>query len=206
MKKATSDNLRVIDFFCGAGGFSEGFRQQGFKIVRGIDFWQAAIDTHNLNHGLSDKVQNILDYWGEDSGDITEIEQLEDAEVLIGSPSCTSFSMSNRAGKADKESGIRLIETYLRVVAVKKHQKTSNLRAWYMENVPKSKEFIEQQYTFHKLHLARWARRNGYKAGDIALKVTGSVLNAGDYGAPQNRKRFIAGEWINTRRFTPPLR
>ena len=25
--------LKVIDFFCGAGGFSEGFRQMGFEIV-----------------------------------------------------------------------------------------------------------------------------------------------------------------------------
>ena len=27
--------LSVIDFFCGAGGFSEGFRQQGFEIAMG---------------------------------------------------------------------------------------------------------------------------------------------------------------------------
>ena len=32
--------VRVIDFFCGAGGYSEGFRQQGFLIVKGIDNWQ----------------------------------------------------------------------------------------------------------------------------------------------------------------------
>ncbi|MBA7592141.1 hypothetical protein ES708_34318 [subsurface metagenome] len=25
--------LRVLDLFCGAGGFSEGFRQAGFEIV-----------------------------------------------------------------------------------------------------------------------------------------------------------------------------
>lgn len=55
-----SITYKVIDFFCGAGGFSEGFRQQGFKVIKGIDNWQLAIDTHNLNHNLNDTVKNVL--------------------------------------------------------------------------------------------------------------------------------------------------
>lgn len=35
--------MTVIDLFCGAGGFSEGFRQQGFEILQGIDCWEPAI-------------------------------------------------------------------------------------------------------------------------------------------------------------------
>lgn len=205
MKNTSKNNLKVIDFFCGAGGFSEGFRQQGFKIVRGIDFWQPAIDTHNLNHNLNDTVKNILDFWSEDSADVGEIEKLEDTEFLIGSPSCVSFSMSNRAGKADKSDGVRLIEAYIRVITVKKHKKNSKLKAWYMENVPKSKDFIKQEYTFEQLNLAKWAENNGFKKKNVALKIQGEILNAGDYGAPQERKRFIAGEWIETGEFISPV-
>ena len=196
-------NLRVIDFFCGAGGFSEGFRQQGFSVVKGIDFWQPAIDTHNLNHGLDDSVKNILDFWGADSSDVEEIENLEDTEFLVGSPSCVSFSLSNRAGKADKTEGVRLIEAYLRVIAVKKHKAHSILKAWYMENVPRSRDFIREQYTFEQLNLAEWAEQNNLKT-NIALNVKGAILNAGDYGAPQERKRFIVGEWIETGEFVKP--
>lgn len=29
--------LKVIDLFCGAGGFSEGFRQAGLEIILGVD-------------------------------------------------------------------------------------------------------------------------------------------------------------------------
>jgi len=198
-------NLRVIDFFCGAGGFSEGFRQQGFKIIKGIDFWQPAIDSHNLNHNLNDPKKNILDFWSEDSSNVDEIEQLEDAEFLIGSPSCVSFSMSNKAGKADKTEGVKLIEAYLRVIAVKKHKKKSILKGWYMENVPKSRDFINTKYTFKQLNLAKWAIQNNYKQDNIALKIQGEILNAGDYGAPQERKRFIAGEWIETGEFLNPI-
>ena len=34
--------MRVADFFCGGGGFSEGFRQAGFKIVFAVDKWEPA--------------------------------------------------------------------------------------------------------------------------------------------------------------------
>ena len=104
-----SNSFKVIDFFCGAGGFSEGFRQQGFDIIKGIDFWQLAIDSHNLNHHLKDTVKNVLDFWGKDSADVSDAISLPDAEVIIGSPSCVSFSMSNKAGKADKSDGVKLM-------------------------------------------------------------------------------------------------
>ena len=100
--------LTVLDCFCGAGGFSEGFRQQDFKIIMGIEYWKPAILTHNLNHNLSDDVSNILFY--EDG--VEKINNLPNTEVIIGSPPCVTFSMSNKAGKADKTLGLRLIEVY----------------------------------------------------------------------------------------------
>ena len=196
--------LTVIDFFCGAGGFSEGFRQQGFKIVMGIDNWQPAIDTHNINHGLCDTVHDVLDYWSENSADASRIDELPNTEVIIGSPSCVSFSMANKAGKADKTLGIQLIEAYLRVVAVKKHQRNSRLKAWFMENVPQSKPYIKDVYTFDDLNLGQWAMSNKMNPSSAALTIKGEILNAGDYGAPQDRKRYIVSEFIRTGEYIKP--
>jgi len=196
--------MRVVDFFCGAGGFSEGFRQQGFEVIQGIDFWQPAVETHNLNHNLDDSAKNVLDFWSDNAADISEIDQVRNTEFIIGSPSCVSFSMSNKSGKGDKTLGIKLIEAYLRFIAVKKHQTDSILLGWYMENVPQSKNFIKSEYTFADLSLSKWSKTIGKKTSDIALKVDGDVLNAGDYGAPQGRKRFIAGEWTKTGEFIAP--
>ena len=42
--------MKVIDVFCGAGGFSEGFRQAGFEVIFGIDKWEYAVRTHQSNH------------------------------------------------------------------------------------------------------------------------------------------------------------
>lgn len=55
------DKLTVIDIFCGSGGFSEGFRQQDFEIVKGIDHREPAIKAFNHNFGLDCSVQDVLD-------------------------------------------------------------------------------------------------------------------------------------------------
>ena len=94
----------VIDIFCGAGGFSEGFRQQGFDVVMGIDSWLPAIETFNHNFGLECETKNVLDF----KNSIKEIESLPDTDVIIGSPPCVTFSNSNISGKADKTSGVTL--------------------------------------------------------------------------------------------------
>ena len=117
-------NLTVIDFFCGAGGFSEGFRQQGFKIVHGIDRWEPAIKTFNHNFGLDCSPKNILDF----EISIEEIVKLPDTDIIIGSPPCVTFSSSNKSGKSDKSLGVRLTEVFFRIVAVKKHQPSSILK------------------------------------------------------------------------------
>lgn len=189
---------QVIDFFCGAGGFSEGFRQQGFRIVMGIDNWLPAIEAHNLNHNLNDSVKNVLDFKS-----IEEINQLPNTEVIVGSPPCVLFSLSNKGGKADKTLGIKLIESFLRVVAVKKHQPASKLVAWFMENVPNSKNYIRPTYTFSHLKLGKWAKAHGYDPNEIAISgaANGHTLNTAHFGAAQKRERFLCGEIIATGAF-----
>ena len=95
-----SDNLTVIDFFCGAGGFSEGFRQMGFEIKYGYDHWKPAVDTYNHNFNLNCEVKNILDF----ETSIDEIESLPNTDVIIGSPPCVSFSSSNKSGNAEPQN------------------------------------------------------------------------------------------------------
>ena len=47
----TMDNqIYVIDLFCGCGGFSEGARQAGAKIVLAIDNWEKALKIHKIHH------------------------------------------------------------------------------------------------------------------------------------------------------------
>lgn len=192
----------VIDFFCGAGGFSEGFRQQGYNILAGYDYWKPAVDSFNHNFGTSSEVTNILDF--QDS--IKRIDDLPNTDVIIGSPPCVSFSSSNISGKADKKSGVRLTKIFLRIVAVKKFQSNSTLKAWYMENVANSRNYLADYYTFNDLGLGDWAKKKRLSPNKkaIILKDNQPLINSADYGSYQARKRAISGEIIKYQRLIIP--
>lgn len=192
----------VMDIFCGAGGFSEGFRQQGFRIVMGIDHWEPAIKTFNHNYGLECKTRNVLDF--KDS--IEEIEALPNTDVILGSPPCVTFSSSNISGKADKTSGITLTQIFLRIVAIKKWQKGSILKAWFMENVPSSIRHLGKEYTFEELGLGDWAVKNKIGRSKVAIRLEDNqpIINSADYGSAQARERVISGEIISKKRLVVP--
>lgn len=199
-----NSKLTVIDIFCGAGGFSEGFRQQGYEILLGIDSWEPAIKTYNHNFELDCKTKNVLDF----ENSIEEIEALPDSDIIIGSPPCVTFSSSNISGKADKTSGIKLTQIFLRIVAVKKWQPNSKLKAWFMENVPSSIKHLGAEYTFEELGLGEWATQNKIGKSKIAirLKENQQIINSADYGSAQSRERVISGEIIKRKRLViPPL-
>ena len=211
-----NNKFTVADFFCGAGGFSEGFRQAGFDVVLALDNWEVARQTHKLNHPKCKHPG--LDCHFETGGDILKIpterinELIDDVNVIIGSPPCVSFSTSNKAGKADKSLGLKLIEKYLQIIAVKKHKKNSKLKYWLMENVPNSKNFVENEYTFNSLDLNQKMLKHlgiNKKESDIALKIDTSinnVYNSVHFGVPQKRERFICGEYPKPKKVTSEIK
>lgn len=179
----------VADFFCGAGGFSEGFYQAGYDVVFALDNWKPAIETHDLNHPKCKGVlMNILDI--KTAEDIDKI--IPDTDIIVGSPPCVSFSTSNKAGNADKTLGIQLIEQYLKIILHKKTKSNSKLKYWVMENVPNSLKFVKEKYTAKELGLDE-------SLPDLEINNK-HVLVASNYGSPQGRQRAICGDYI-----VPPI-
>jgi DNA (cytosine-5)-methyltransferase 1 len=182
-----TSRLTVIDFFCGAGGFSEGFRQAGFDVIWAVDLWKPAVDTHNENHpegeAICDDVIRLSNLPDEEFHSI-----IPDSHVIVGSPPCTFFSTSNRAGKGDKEKGARLIEAYLRIVYRKKYKRNSMLQYWLLENVPKVRDYIRDEYSGFSLGMnsSRILHVKGTFAGEY---------NAKYFGVPSNRIRYFCGDF-----------
>lgn len=179
--------MRVADFFCGGGGFSEGFRQAGFEIVFAVDKWAPAVNTYKGNKPGVNIIRDDVIRISELPDD--EFEALvPDSEVIIGSPPCQSFSHSNKSGGADKSIGIKLIEAYLRIIARKKFKQGSVLRYWVLENVPAVKKYIKEEYAAADLGLK----------GDFVLRPhdgASGKYNAKFFGAPTNRERYLCGEF-----------
>lgn len=180
--------LRAIDFFCGAGGFSEGFRQAGVKVIWAVDKWQPAVDTHKENHPESETLCDDVIRLSL-LPDLAFHSIIPDSEIIIGSPPCTFFSNSNRSGNGDKSQGKALIKAFLRIVARKKYKKGSILKYWILENVPKVRSHIRSSYTAKQLGLD----------GNFILKVkseSSQEYNAKYFGVPSNRIRYFCGEFL----------
>lgn len=180
-------NMKVVDFFCGAGGFSEGFRRAGFDVVVAVDNWQYAVKTHHANHPntkvIKDDVERMSNLHDKEFNEL-----IPDSEIIIGSPPCVAFSNSNRSGKANKDYGKLLFEAYLRIIARKKFKKNSILKYWILENVPNVERYLQESYSAQDLGLT----------GDFNLKVksiSSKVYNAKYFGVPSNRKRYFCGDF-----------
>ncbi|MHA1166846.1 MAG: DNA cytosine methyltransferase [Candidatus Hodarchaeales archaeon] len=200
-----SEYLRILDLFCGAGGFSEGFRQAGFDVVSGIDNWQIACDAHDKNGFGKAKNENM--FKGIDKKGAQWVRSIKkeitdtygEIDVIIGSPPCTEFSYAKNGGRGDIEKGMLLVRSFLVFVAI------FQPRFWIMENVPRLETALltEAQKTdsngweisLRKLGVTRRTVTRKHILGNgSSLKIPyGEVLTASNYGCAQDRKRFVAG-------------
>ena len=115
--------MKVVDLFCGVGGFSEGFRQAGFEIILGIDIWTDALKSFKYNQKC-----DVL------KADIGSIGKLPNCDVIIGSPPCQNFSRINT--KRNPIDGMNGISDFERIVEINKP------KYWIWENV----EFVKTLY------------------------------------------------------------
>lgn len=169
--------FRVLDLFCGAGGFSYGIDQNPhFTTLLALDFEQAAIDTFSHNFP---KAQAIC-------GDITDIkikntliQQAKRLKIntIIGGPPCQGFSLKGKKLGLQDPRNFLFLE-YLDIVGQLQPE------LFIIENV---KSIFSTANGYFKNEIEKHIQNLGYK-------VDSAILNAKDYGVPQNRERafFIA--------------
>jgi DNA (cytosine-5)-methyltransferase 1 len=164
----------VIDLFCGAGGLSEGFRQAGYHVLAGNDFFEAAGETYAATHREARFLPNpIGDYT---AGDFLRAAGLKPGEldVLVGGPPCQGFSVYNhQRGLHDERSS--LYREYLRIV--------DGLQPnWVvLENVT--------GMTSAGGGAAVHAIIKGLNS--LGYGVRAEILRAEEYGVPQERRRIL---------------
>ncbi|MBT5490873.1 DNA cytosine methyltransferase [bacterium] len=113
-KNEALDKPKIIDLFCGAGGFSLGFIGEGYKVELANDIEKVALETYRFNHPEI-KANKVIE------GDIKQIvENINDyidtdIDVIIGGPPCQSFSSANQQRVIDDPRNI-LYKYYVKAV------------------------------------------------------------------------------------------
>lgn len=168
----------VVDLFCGAGGFTEGFKQAGFEPLLGIDIDKDAIETYNQRHGIGfvGDIKNI------DSKVINRITHRRKIDVLVGGPPCQGFSVA-AAGK---------LKTLNSNGGVLNHP----LNLLYKDFVRLTKQ-LEPTYFVVENVRGMLSVEDGAVKKDILHTLKGLYdieffkYNAADFGVPQNRRRAL---------------
>lgn len=167
-------NNEIIDLFCGCGGLSRGFELAGFNVSLAIDMWEDAIKTYNYNHkktvGLCKDIRML------DNNFLDNYKQKHHTVGIIGGPPCQGYSTVGKRDINDDRNYLYL--EYCRVVEYIQPE------FFILENV---KGLLTLNEGVFRDDIINRFKKIGYK-------VVYKVLNASDFGVPQNRQRvFFVG-------------
>jgi len=160
--------LKVLELFAGIGACSKALERLGIEheIVDAVEIDKYAIKSFNAIHGTKFEVQDITK-WDKD----VEVDL-----IMHGSP-CQDFSVAGKQAGGDEGSGTRSSLMYETIRIVEK------LKPKYViwENV---KNVISKK---HKHNFDNYVNR----MSELGYNSYYQVLNAKDYGIPQNRERVF---------------
>jgi DNA (cytosine-5)-methyltransferase 1 len=196
------DKINFIDLFCGAGGFAKGFEMTGkFKCIGAIDNKVSAIQTHK--HNFKDSVSICEDIRNIPPKDFEKLLKGQKVDLIIGGPPCPTFSTIGHAKiqsvyKSFEHKDIKndprndLFLDFFRYVD---HFRP---KMFVMENVP---QFLTK-YNGATFNAVQELISSNLPEYDLVKEV--KVLNAVNYGVPQNRKRMILVGYLKGMNFRYP--
>lgn len=158
---------RFIDLFAGIGGFRIGFEENGYKCVFTSEKNKFCQEVYRNNFGEMP------------FGDITKIDpkDIPDFEVLLGGFPCQPFSISGKKQGFNDTRGTLFFDV-CRIIE---------------EKVPK---VVVLENVKHLIHHdgKRTLKTIISSLESLGYNVSQKILNAKDFGLPQNRERiFIIG-------------
>lgn len=177
---------KVISLFSGCGGLDFGFHKAGFEIVYANDLSPAVKATYEYNLGEID-IRDIRD---------VEKKALPDCDIILAGIPCQPFSNAGNRGSMNDERG-DLFKEVIEIVDIKRP------KIVLFENVRGFLSAKDDNGIAMPERIKKELKRNGYK-------LHYKLVNAADYGVPQNRHRVVLvgvrEDIKNTFLFPEPLR
>ena len=166
-KKNKKGYFKIIDLFAGIGGIRIGFEEAGCESVFSSEWDGPAQKTYQANF-------NEIPY-----GDVTKIEpsEIPSFDILLAGFPCQPFSQAGKKlGLADTRGTL-----FFDIAKIVEHHRPQVV---FLENVKRFKSH-DNGRTFETIKII---------LENLGYEVYAKVLNAKDFGVPQNRERiYIVG-------------
>ena len=155
---------KVLDLFSGVGGLSYPFhKDRSFDVAVANEILKEPATAYALNNPETKMY----------IGDIRNFTGIENFDIVLGGPPCQSYSTAGKRDTTDPRT--QLFKEYYRVL------KQSNAKIFIFENVRGMLSI--NKGTLFKEMLAMFE--------SLGYEVQHKILNAAEYGVPQNRERVI---------------
>ena len=204
LEDGESYKIKMIDLFAGCGGLTEGFMQTGkYEEIAAVEWLKPQVDT--LRKRMKEKwnemdadqrvmyfdiqrEEELFSGWNDDAkfgegiGLDNFVNKAGGIDIIVGGPPCQAYSV---AGRVRDENGMKndyrnyLFEHYLSVV------KRYSPKLFVFENVPGLLSAAPDGTPIVD-RIRNEFDSAGYK---ILFDLKKALVNASDYGVPQNRIR-----------------
>jgi len=199
MPPATDPSYSAVSLFSGCGGFCEGAKLAGFRILAAVENDRYAAETYRHNFPdvplFGETVEAFRSAgdprWEQEKARFDALDSSE-PDLVFGGPPCQGYSQIGPRDLSDPRNS--LYAEFVRVL------RDLQPRAFLMENVPNMLMLAKGTFAEQALEALRGA---GYSNADVR------VLPATSFGVPQLRKRAVffgtrddlalplpAGDWI----------
>lgn len=159
--------MRIISLFSGAGGLDLGFARAGFEVVAANEYDRTIWATYRRNHPNTHLIE----------GDIRRVDEAEFPDTIdgiIGGPPCQSWSEAGSRRGVEDDRG-KLFFEYIRILRDKQP------KFFLAENV---RGMLSNRHSEAVQNILGLFEDAGYT-------VSLTLVNARDYGVPQERKRVF---------------
>ena len=173
--RTDSESLKMLDLFCGAGGFAVGCSWAGFESVFGVDHFEPAMKTWCANH--PDAIGCLGDIMKIDPEEIKELlrsKGVPHIHLITGGVPCQGFSRANRKHNDDDARNYLFLE-YMRFV----------------------KAFLPDYIILENVSGMRSTAGGKFESDIVACmeelgySTNVQLVNAADFGVPQMRQRLL---------------
>lgn len=158
--------MKLISLFSGAGGLDLGFEKAGFEISMANEYDKSIWATYEKNH-TSPLIKG-------DIRNIKESDFPDKIDGIIGGPPCQSWSEAGSLRGIEDARG-QLFYDYIRIL------KDKRPKFFLAENVS---GMLSNRHSDAVQNIVNMFKECGYN-------VSITLVNAADYGVPQDRKRVF---------------